>query len=245
MTSKLKLHSFFSLLIAALAIGFLEGMDGTLIITSISTGFGNTLKSIGIIIAFGTVIGRYLEQSGGARVLADNILKAIGKKKSDLAMTLTGFVVSIPVFCDSGFVVLSSLSRSLSKKSGINMAVLSIVLATGFYVTHVFVPPTPGPLAAAAALYTDLGLVILLGLIIAIPVAFTGLYLARFIQKKLNFTLPVEEESVKEIKQKNIFCKFINAYSCSYYINRIKIYCRLFNKTFRHRFLLSSISFSR
>lgn len=201
MTSKLKLHPFFSLLIAALAIGFLEGMNGTQIINSISSGFGATLKSIGIIIAFGTVIGQYLEQSGGARVLADNILKAVGKKKSDLAMTLTGFVVSIPVFCDSGFVVLSSLSRPLSKKSGISMAVLSIALATGLYVTHVFVPPTPGPLAAAAAINADLGLVILLGLIIAIPVALVGLYWARFIQKKLNFTSSVEEEILTETKQ--------------------------------------------
>lgn len=203
MTSKLKLHPFFSLLLAALAIGFLEGMNGTQIITSISTGFGSTLKSIGIIIAFGTVIGQYLEQSGGARVLADNILKAVGKKKSDLAMTLTGFIVSIPVFCDSGFVVLSSLSKPLSKKSGISMAVLSIALATGLYVTHVFVPPTPGPLAAAAALNADLGLVILLGLIIAIPVAFVGLYWARFIQKKINFSLPAEAKEVAELKQES------------------------------------------
>lgn len=187
-TTKFKIHPFISLLSAALLIGFIEGMDGVSIVGSISSGFGNTLKSIGIIIAFGTIIGAYLEHSGGARTLADRILKIVGKKKADLAMTITGFVVSIPVFCDSGFVVLSTLNRSLSKKSGISMAVLAIALATGLYVTHVFVPPTPGPLAAAAAIGADIGLIIFLGLIVGIPTALVGLLWAKFINKKVDFT---------------------------------------------------------
>ncbi len=167
LTSKYKVHPFISLIGAAVLIGFIEGMGGNDIVTSISTGFGNTLKSIGIIIAFGTIIGAYLEHSGGARTLADKILKVVGKKNSDLAMSITGFIVSIPVFCDSGFIVLSSLNKSLSKKSGISIGVLAIALATGLYVTHVFVPPTPGPLAAAAVINADIGLVILLGLPLA------------------------------------------------------------------------------
>ncbi len=203
-TTKFKVHPFISLLVAALLIGFIEGMDGSSIVTSISVGFGNTLKSIGIIIAFGTIIGAYLEHSGGARTLADRILKIVGKRKSDLAMSITGFIVSIPVFCDSGFVVLSTLNKSLSKKSGISIAVLAIALATGLYVTHVFVPPTPGPLAAAAAVNADIGLIIFLGLIVGIPTALVGLLWARFINTKVDFSSVnnSEEIVIKEDERK-------------------------------------------
>lgn len=210
-TTKFKVHPFISLLAAALLIGFIEGMEGTKIVSSISTGFGNTLKSIGIIIAFGTIIGAYLEHSGGARTLADRILKIVGKKKSDLAMTITGFVVSIPVFCDSGFVVLSTLNKSLSKKSGISMAVLAIALATGLYVTHVFVPPTPGPLAAAAAVEADIGLIIFLGLIVGIPTTFVGLLWARYINKKVDFSSVNNTEEDIQKEEQQMFPSFVDS----------------------------------
>lgn len=186
LTTKYKVHPFISLLIAALLVGFLSGLEQTALLASITSGFGNTLKSIGIIIAFGTIIGAYLEHSGGAKTLAEKILKIVGKSKSALAMNFTGFVVSIPVFCDSGFVVLSTLNKSLSKKSGTSMAVLAIALATGLYATHVFVPPTPGPLAAAAALDADIGLIIILGLIVGIPTALAGLMWGKLINNKLS-----------------------------------------------------------
>ena len=211
-TTKFKVHPFFTLISAGILIGFLEGLKGSEILNSIVNGFGGTLKSIGIIIAFGTIIGAYLEYSGGARVLAERILKVVGKKKSDLAMTITGFIVSIPVFCDSGFVVLSSLNKSLSKKSGIGYAVLAIALATGLYTTHVFVPPTPGPLAAAAALEADIGLIILLGLIVAIPTALVGLYWARFIQKKIGYTLseePIDDKNTDRYKTPSFINSFL------------------------------------
>jgi gluconate:H+ symporter, GntP family len=123
-------------------------------------------------------------------------LKMTGEKHSALAMNLTGFIVSIPVFCDSGFVILSRLNKALSKKSGISLVVFAISLAAGLYATHVFVPPTPGPLAAAAALKADLGLVIFLGLIVALPVSLTGYFWAKFISKKVNVV--VKEETQNE-----------------------------------------------
>ena len=174
LSTKYNLHPFLSLLLAALTMGFIGGLEAELIITKISEGFGATLKSIGIIIAFGTIIGAYLEKSGGAKTLADTVLKIVGEKKSALAMNITGFIVSIPVFCDSGFVILSTLNKALSKRTGISLTILAIALGTGLYATHVFVPPTPGPLAAAATLEADLGLVLLLGIIVAIPSAFAS-----------------------------------------------------------------------
>lgn len=182
--AKFHFHPFLSLLLAALVMGFAGGLDATQVTTVLMNGFGKTLGSIGIIIAFGTIIGAYLEKSGGALAMANRVLGWVGRKNSVLAMNLTGFIVSIPVFCDSGFVILSPLNKALSRKSGIPLVVLGISLAAGLYATHVFVPPTPGPLAAAAALDADLGLVILLGLAVAVPVSLAGFLWAKRIEKK-------------------------------------------------------------
>lgn len=172
--SKFKLHPFIVLLLASVFVGFFMGLDGSEIINKINGGFGSTLSSIGIIIAFGSIVGAFLEKSGGTSAMARFILKLIGEKRSPLAMNLTGVLVSIPVYCDSGFVILSSLNKALSKKTGIPLVVYAVALSTGLYVSHVFIPPTPGPLAAAAALGADLGLVILLGIALAIPVSIVG-----------------------------------------------------------------------
>ncbi len=185
--SKFKFHPFLSLLLAAIVMGFVGGLSESEITTTLMNGFGKTLGSIGIIIAFGTIIGAYLEKSGGAKTLANWALKTIGKKRSVLAMNITGFIVSIPVYCDSGFIILSSLNKAISKSSKIPLAVLGVSLAAGLYATHVFVPPTPGPLAATAALDADLGLVILLGLIVAIPVALSGYFWAKFLEKRIDY----------------------------------------------------------
>ncbi len=189
-------HPFLSLLLAAIVMGFVGGLSESEVTSTLMNGFGKTLGSIGIIIAFGTIIGAYLEKSGGAKTLANWALKLIGEKRSPLAMNITGFIVSIPVYCDSGFVILSSLNKAISKSAKIPLVVLGVSLAAGLYATHVFVPPTPGPLAAAAALEADLGLVIILGLIVAIPVSFAGLFWAKYIGRKMKPKL-VETELVK------------------------------------------------
>ena len=170
MTARLNLHPFLALLIGALSIGFLGQLSTSVIIGSVAGGFGSTLQSIGIVIAAGAIIGEYLDKSGGARVLANNILEKVGETNSPLAMSVTGYIVSIPVFCDSGFIVLSSLNKAIAGRTKIPLAVLAVALASGLYATHVFVPPTPGPLAAAATLGADIGRVLILGLIVSIPV---------------------------------------------------------------------------
>lgn len=195
--SKYKFHPFLSLLLAAIVMGFVGGLNENEVTSTLMNGFGKTLGSIGIIIAFGTIIGAYLEKSGGAKTLANWALKTIGKKRSVLAMNITGFIVSIPVYCDSGFIILSSLNKAISKSSKIPLVVLGVSLAAGLYATHVFVPPTPGPLAATAALDADLGLVILLGLVVAIPVALSGYFWAKYLEKRIK---PVDlEPSIAEI----------------------------------------------
>lgn len=179
-TTKFKLHPFLTLLLAGIVMGLLAGLNANDVLVKLTEGFGSTLKSIGIVIACGTVIGTFLEKSGGAVAMASGVLKLVGEKRSPLAMSITGYIVSIPVFCDSGFVILSALNRALSKKTGISLTVLAVALATGLYTTHVFVPPTPGPLAAAATIGADIGLIILLGLIVSVPTAGVGLLWAHF-----------------------------------------------------------------
>ncbi len=194
-SSKFNIHPFLSLLFAAIVMGFIGGLSEAELTKTLMDGFGKTLGSIGIIIAFGTIIGVYLERSGGAMALANWVIKLVGKKNAALAMNLTGFIVSIPVYCDSGFIILSSLMKAISKKSKIPLVVLGVSLAAGLYATHVFVPPTPGPLAAAAALEADIGLVIMLGFVVAVPVALTGMFWGTYIGNRIG--KPVEEK-VKE-----------------------------------------------
>jgi len=193
-TIKFKVHPVFSLSAAAIVSGLLFGLSPENIMKTIGEGFGKTLSSIGLVIAFGTVIGTFLERTGGTKVLARAILKLVGLNKSPLALNLAGLIISIPVYCDSGFVILSSLNKALSKKSGIKILVFAIALATGLYSAHVFVPPTPGPLAAAAILEADLGMVMLFGLLVAVCVSLTGYFWALFIGKRLH----AQEESIPE-----------------------------------------------
>lgn len=175
MTVRWKVHPFLALLFGAIAMGFLARLETEILIGTIAGGFGSTLRSIGIVIAAGAIIGEYLDRSGGAKVLANKILDTVGEKNSPLSMSLTGYIVSIPVFCDSGFIVLSALNKAIAKRTKIPLAVLAVALASGLYATHVFVPPTPGPLAAAATLGADIGWVLILGLIVSIPAMLAAL----------------------------------------------------------------------
>nr|WP_286669120.1 GntP family permease [Fodinibius salicampi] len=171
-TAKVKLHPFLALLLACFGVGLLSGLPADETITAITEGFGGTLGSIGIVIAAGTIIGSLLEKSGGTIVIANLIIGWLGKARSALAMSITGAIVSIPVYCDSGFVILSSLNRSLASKTKQSLALYAVALSMGLYATHVFVPPTPGPIAAAGTLNADIGTVILLGITVTIPVIF-------------------------------------------------------------------------
>ena len=195
-TAKYKIHPFLTLIVASLAIGLIGGLDTGTMIKTLSEGFGNTLKSIGIVIACGSIIGTFLEKTGAAKSIADSLLNLTGKEKSPLAINLTGFLVSVPVFCDSGFVILSTLNNAINKKTGISLAVLGTSLAAGLYATHVFVPPTPGPLAAAAIIGADIGLVLVFGFIIAIPVSLVGWGWANFYCSRFSIESQTHDKEV-------------------------------------------------
>ena len=164
-TVRLRLHPFLALLLAGLGFGLATGMPPREVVKSVNEGFGGTIGQIGIVILFGSIIGAFLEKSGGARQLAESILKVTGEKRVPLAMSFIGYIVSIPVFCDSGFVLLSPLNKALTRRAGIPMAMGAMALSLGLYATHTMVPPTPGPVAAADLLDADLGWVILFGMV--------------------------------------------------------------------------------
>ena len=166
-TSKFQLHPFLALLFASVGFGLCAQMPLGDIVKSINDGFGGTIGSIGIVIIAGVIIGTFLEHSGGAFAMAQRILKVIGEKHVPLAMSIVGYFVSIPVFSDSGFVILTPLNKALSKEAKISLSESAVALAAGLMVTHSLVPPTPGPIAAAGLLDADIGLVILLGMIVS------------------------------------------------------------------------------
>jgi GntP family gluconate:H+ symporter len=173
-TCKFHLHPFLALLFTAVGFGLCARMPLPEIVKSINDGFGETIGSIGIVIIAGVIIGTFLEHSGGAFAMAEKILKIIGQKHVPLAMTIIGYFVSIPVFADSGFVILTPLNKALSKKVNISLACSAVALAVGLIATHCLVPPTPGPIAAAGILGADLGLVILMGLVVSAAAAAVG-----------------------------------------------------------------------
>jgi len=200
-TSKFHFHPFLALLFAAVGFGLFARMPLDEIAASINDGFGGTIGSIGIVIIAGVIIGTFLEHSGGAFAMAQKILNVIGEKHVSLAMSIIGYIVSIPVFADSGFVILTPLNKALSKESKISLAESAMALAAGLMVTHCLVPPTPGPIAAAGLLDADLGLVILLGMIVSVFGLVVGWLFATRVASK-TYIDPEPELSDEQVLEK-------------------------------------------
>ncbi len=201
MTARYNMNAFVVLITVAFLYGLAIGLPLSDIVTTIRSGFGGTLGYIGIVIIAGTIIGIILEKTGAALSMTQAILKIVGKERSPLAMSIAGYVVSIPVFCDSGYVILTPLNKALSEETGKSMAVMSVALATGLYATHTLVPPTPGPIAAAGTLGADLGAVIGLGLIVSIPAMLAGYFWAIFFAKHYEIKVELEESYGDLIKK--------------------------------------------
>lgn len=176
-TTALKTHPFLALLLGAFAAAFGFRLPLDEVVPTITGGFGGILGGIGIVIVLGTIIGVVLERSGGAVTLAEVVVKVLGQRFPTLTISAIGFIVSIPVFCDSGYVILNSLKESMARRTHTSMVAMSVALATGLFATHTLVPPTPGPIAAAGnlGLADQLGLVILVGLVVAVVAAAVGL----------------------------------------------------------------------
>ena len=185
--SKFKVHPFLSIMAVSLLLALVAGIPLTKIADVIGAGFSGTFSSIGIVIILGALIGTILEKTGAAFKLADLVIKVVGKKNPELAMELMGWVVSIPVFCDSGFVILDPIRKALVKRTGTSSVAMTVALSAGLYISHVFIPPTPGPIAAAQTLGIGENLLLVMGIGAAASVLplIAGLIFAKFIGKKV------------------------------------------------------------
>ncbi|NLV37217.1 MAG: GntP family permease [Clostridiaceae bacterium] len=200
--SKLKIHPFLSIMAVSLLFAIVAGIPITDIPGVIGTGFSNTFKSIGIVIIFGALIGTLLEKSGAALKMADLVVKLVGKKNPELAMLIMGWIVSIPVFCDSGFVILNPIRKALVRRTAKSSVACTVALSMGLYVSHCFIPPTPGPIAAANTLFeqglqqeTNLLYVILMGVVCSILPLIASYIFAKYIGKKVKDREEAGEES--------------------------------------------------
>lgn len=194
-TAVFKLHPFLALLMSAFFVGIASGMPLLTVVENVNTGFGGLMTSIGIVIVAGTIIGVILEKSGAAYRMAEVVLRILGEKRPQLAMSIIGYIVSIPVFCDSGYIILSSLKKSLAKRAKVKVASMAIALSTGLFATHTLVPPTPGPIAAAGNIGASdyLGTIILVGLLVAIPAVIVGYFWAIKVGSKIEVDADHEE----------------------------------------------------
>ena len=173
-TTKLDLHPFLALILAALFFGICSGMDLSLVIESIEEGFGGVAGGVGIIIVAGVIIGTFLEHSGGAASIAEWVLERVGRKRVPLGMSMVGYITSIPVFADSAFVMLAPLNQALTLRAKLSLATTVMALVLGLQVAHTMVPPTPGPIAAAGILGAELGLVLAIGVPVSFVVVLLG-----------------------------------------------------------------------
>lgn len=195
--TRLGWHPFFSLLTASAGLGLLAGLPAHTLPATLGAGFGQTLSHIGWVVVLGSILGVMLEQSGAAATLAWAVMRLFGKKQVATGMALLGWLVGIPVFCDSGFILLSGLNQEVARRAGKSSGSLAMGLAGGLYASHTLVPPTPGPIAAAGnlGLGDALGWVLLLGIPAALLASLVAGVYAGWLGRK--------EPTVAEVAEKH------------------------------------------
>ena len=206
--SKFKLHPFMTI---SLTLGLVAGIpltdqtaaDGTVtqgLANVIGAGFSGTFTSIGIVIILGALIGTILEKTGAALKLADMVIRLVGKNHPELAIELMGWVVSIPVFCDSGFVILNPIRKALVNRTGVSSVAMTVALSSGLYISHVFIPPTPGPIAAASTLGIGNNMLLVMGMgaLCSIFPLIAGYFYATYIGKKVTSD---DEANASDVKK--------------------------------------------
>ena len=203
LTSRFKLNAFISLFIVSLflAVSILPNKD---ILNVIREGFGSTMASIGLLIIFGTIIGVILDKTGGTLSIANYILKKTGQNRLVAALGIAGFITGLPIFCNSGYIILSGLAKSFSQKSGIAMAFIASVLACSLYSVHCIIPTHPGVLAASGIIKVNIGNLILIGTVFAIPAALAAFFWSRFMTKGKNYPPAAPENSETKVLAENL-----------------------------------------
>jgi gluconate transporter len=187
----LRLHAFLALLLTSMALGLACGMQPAKVLKSIQAGFGEALGFIAVVIALGAIIGKFLEHSGGGRVLAEWMLRHSGRERAAWAVLGSAFLIGLPIFFEVGFIILVPIAWSLAKESGKSLLYFGLPMAAALTVTHAMVPPHPAPAAAAQLLGANLGRVILFGIALSIPMAISGgIFYALWIAKRLFIPVP-------------------------------------------------------
>ncbi|MBL7763844.1 MAG: GntP family permease [Chitinophagaceae bacterium] len=210
LTAKFRIHAFFALLLACFVVGIGVQMNFADIITTAKQGFGHIMQSLGLIIVLGTTLGVILEHTGATQVMASFILKKTGQHNAPAAMGITGFITGLPIFCDSGYIVLSGLNQSLAKRTGTPVAIMAGSLATGLYSVHCLIPPHPGASAAASTIGVEFGKLILYGILIAIPASIAGYYWVKYAGRKYkNEVVNVEATNDKTISAMPVSSAFL------------------------------------
>jgi gluconate:H+ symporter, GntP family len=186
LSTRFQFNVFFGLVAVAFLTGCAAGLGPEKVLELIKSGIGGTIEKIGLLIILGITLGILLEKSGATASLANAVLRRTGEAKAPLALSIVGYTVGLPIFCDSGFVVLSGLLRSLSARSPKQHVWMVVALSSALYAVHCLVPPHPGITAAAATLRADIGQVMLLGALVALPVAVVGYFSGKWFNKRFD-----------------------------------------------------------
>ena len=209
LTTRYRVHAFFALLVACFIVGLGVQLPFGVVLTAIKEGFGRIMQSLALVIVVGTTLGVLLEHSGCTKVMATFIMKKTGEKRASLAMSITGFIVGLPVFCDSGYIVLNGLNQSLAKKTATSVVIMATSLATGLYSVHCLIPPHPGASAAASTIGIDFGRLMLIGIATAIPAMITGHLWAKYSGKRLKYVEPDQEHIMQAGHAASIYMAFV------------------------------------
>ena len=181
----LRLNAFLALLIAAMVVSVLAPGEPALKIARVAEGFGRTAGTVGIVIALAAIIGKAMMDSGAADRIVNAFLAVLGEKRGATALCSTGYILSIPVFFDTVFFLLVPLARSMYRRTNRGYLKYLLAIAAGAGATHTLVPPTPGPLAIAGTLGVDLGTMVLVGAVVALPAAAAGLLFAGWVDRRM------------------------------------------------------------
>ena len=202
---RLKIHAFIALLIGSIVAGLVAGLNAIEIMDTVRSGMANTLGFVATVVGLGAMFGAILEHSGGAKAIANFMVRKFGLKRSPLAMVISGFLIAIPVFFDVAFIILVPMIYALQRKTKKSLLLYAIPLLAGLAITHAFIPPTPGPIAVAEIIGAELGWVILIGFLVGIPTALvSGLVFGKYISKKIHVNAPVETQTMEEDNLPNI-----------------------------------------
>lgn len=174
---RLRLHAFVALVLVSLLTALVTGISFNDVVPTLLQGFGSTLASVALLVGFGAMIGRMLEVSGGAQVLADRLVGQFGHDRAPLALGVASLLFGFPIFFDAGLVVMLPIIFSVAKRFGGSVLLYALPSAGAFAVMHAFLPPHPGPVAASELLGADIGLLVLVGLVVALPTWYLGSYL--------------------------------------------------------------------